>query len=684
MATDVGCPYVGLRPYSDEDRPYFYGRQRDQRIIEANFSASALTVLYGATGVGKTSVLEAGVLPALRAKAPVVVFREWQGAAALSALKARCLATVAAAGGTSAELDPALPLDEFLLRARDQLGGPLRVVLDQFEEYFLYYPGADGPGAIDLELARAVNRPDVDSTFLIALREDSLSRLDRFRGRIPSHRRNELRLRHLDGEAAREAIVEPLRVYRERNPDAPGPRDIEPGLVDAVLEQIQAGQDFFGTGGTGRTRAGADGSGIETPYLQLVLTKLWAAEVAAGSPTLRTRTFVQDLKGAREIVRRHLDEVLADLRPVQRKVCARVFDKLVTPSGSKIAYPEEDLADAAGRLRTSVRPTLDTLTHKSILKTVPLSSERRGFEIFHDVLARPILDWRRRFLQRQTFRRRALAGGAAIMLVAGLLGYRAWVHWVETRPWGYVSNVSSGAGAYLSGQLALIGRKSEASTVQVIDIPNTFVSRLHLAISRTLDVTDLRSLNGTTLNGSPLPYGQSQPLREGDLVVLAGVTLLEFHPLRYSRLQLWTPAPPPASVPSGWGLLIDGAARRARPLTCQRCFLEVDTEGGIVVTDRAGPASLVAVRLQDNVLVVEDRNDEFPLEIFVKNTERDVRRFYQEVLPPGQEFRVPSSASFRIRSVPFQIVPMSAEGAQPRDAGRHDERAGRTDRPRRG
>jgi hypothetical protein len=58
-------PYIGLRPYtdSDDDRARFFGREQDQEIIMANLYAAPLTIFYGASGVGKSSVLMAGVVP---------------------------------------------------------------------------------------------------------------------------------------------------------------------------------------------------------------------------------------------------------------------------------------------------------------------------------------------------------------------------------------------------------------------------------------------------------------------------------------------------------------------------------------------------------------------------------------------------------------------------------------------
>ena len=75
-------PYIGLRPYtdSDDDRARFFGREQDQEIIIANLYAASLTVFYGASGVGKSSVLLAGVVPELRQtpRFACVVFRTWQ------------------------------------------------------------------------------------------------------------------------------------------------------------------------------------------------------------------------------------------------------------------------------------------------------------------------------------------------------------------------------------------------------------------------------------------------------------------------------------------------------------------------------------------------------------------------------------------------------------------------------
>src|SRR4051794_30996038 len=81
-------PYPGLRPYDERDVERFFGRRVERDLLVANLLTSRLTVLYGPSGVGKTSLLRAGLLPRLRAGTglprggsprAVVLVDAWQG-----------------------------------------------------------------------------------------------------------------------------------------------------------------------------------------------------------------------------------------------------------------------------------------------------------------------------------------------------------------------------------------------------------------------------------------------------------------------------------------------------------------------------------------------------------------------------------------------------------------------------
>lgn len=407
---DSFCPYVGLQPYTEMESEFFFGREREQRVISSNLFAASITILYGASGVGKSSVLMAGVVPMLRSKprTAVVVFRDWQRPDFLTALKSECRKQAEQAKKRPIEAPTDIPLDELLLRLGQEFGGTILLLLDQFEEYFLYHPESETNNSFDSEFARAVNRDDVDANVLVALREDGLSKIDRFRARIPNLMGNLLRLKHLDAAAAEDAIRKPLAAYNDRREGSATAVTIEDGLVSAIIDQVRSGYVSLAPSagaGAGAVQESVDDSTIETPFLQLVLTRLWQEESGGTSRSLRLST-LQKLGGAREIVRTHLDDVMKKLEPLEQKLCAGFFDRLVTPSGTKIACRLDDLGKWAGELAEQVLPVVKMLSENRILRTIAPSANQpaipTSYEIFHDVLAPAILEWRRRYVEQQT------------------------------------------------------------------------------------------------------------------------------------------------------------------------------------------------------------------------------------------------------------------------------------------
>ena len=294
----AGSPYRGLVPFGDSelDAVLFFGRDREREIIVANLMASRLTLLYGPSGVGKSSLLNAGVAHHLRGlaaanlargEAPqlgVAVFSHWSEEP-VAGIERCALDEVERLTGDRPSLMDGVRLAEALDQCASALGGELYVILDQAEEYFTYRDRNGRADRFAAEFAEAVERRDVRAHFVLSLREDELARLDAFKAAIPGLFGNYLRLDRLDRRAAREAIEGPLR---EWNRTAAVPVAVEPALVDAVLDEVSvATARALGDGG--QRVAAAHGDRIEAPYLQLVMQRLWDAEEEAGSAVLRAR-----------------------------------------------------------------------------------------------------------------------------------------------------------------------------------------------------------------------------------------------------------------------------------------------------------------------------------------------------------------------------------------------------------
>ena len=372
-------PFKGLSSFQDTelDALLFCGREREREVVVANLLASRLTVLYGASGVGKTSLLRAAVAQSLRQTqdAAVVLFSSWAGDP---------VAGLGDAIDEAAGIESTGTLTERLAAASRAVGGDVYVILDQFEEYFLYHEGS----AFADEMAAAIREPGLRANFLLGLREDALAKLDAFKGQIPNLFANYLRLDHLDRDGARAAILGPVERYSALTGEK---IRVEPELVEAVLDEVAAGKVDVGRRGRGGLET--DEERIEAPYLQLVLERLWDVERERGSTVLRLET-LRELGGAESIVRAHLERALAGLQPVEQDVAASMFEHLVTPSGSKIAHRPGDLAQYASVREADVRPVLNALGRERIVRAVDGAGGAERYEIFHDVLADGVLAWR--------------------------------------------------------------------------------------------------------------------------------------------------------------------------------------------------------------------------------------------------------------------------------------------------
>ena len=338
-------------------------------------------MLYGPSGVGKSSLLRAAVARSLRALPEdplVVVFSRWSEdpAAALAEALAEATGSATVNGSVLAKLESA------------QDGRDVYLILDQAEEYFLYHADDGGPGSFAEALPAMLAAP-FRVNVLVSLREDSLAKLDRFTGRIPGLFTNTLRLDRLDRQAARAAIVRPVARYAELTGESVS---VEPLLIERVLDEVGTGAIEPALGGLGVVEGREDGARIEAPYLQVVMQRLWEDERAAGSDVLRVET-LERLGGAQRIVEEHLDGAMGELTDAEKDVAARIFNHLVTPSGTKIAHELSDLADfggvSGGRAAAGSRVT----------GRAPDRAFGRGgggvrYEIFHDVLAEPVLAWR--------------------------------------------------------------------------------------------------------------------------------------------------------------------------------------------------------------------------------------------------------------------------------------------------
>jgi len=340
-------PYRGLLPFDAEHRGLFFGRRSEVDAVISRLRAEPIVLVTGDSGVGKSSLCRAGVMPA-------VVEGElggaWQALAVVPG--ARPLTALASAIGDPALVrrlreSPALLTREMRRHAGDR---GLIVFIDQLEELItLGEPGE--VAAIDAGLAALAD--GIPGLRLLAtVRADFLARIST----LPVLGRDLSRLlyflRPLPPERLRDVIVGPAAAVGTRFES------------DAIVEDLVTATAQAGSGGL--------------PLLSFALADLW--EARDRDHEVIPRRAVADMGGVSGALSRHADVVLRGMIAADRGHARSILLRLVTAMGTRARRSASELA-----LGESARTALDALV-KGRLVVVHDAEPEPVYELVHECL----------------------------------------------------------------------------------------------------------------------------------------------------------------------------------------------------------------------------------------------------------------------------------------------------------
>ena len=449
-SVDAQHPWLGLDSFTEETRAYFYGRDEEVAELARRVQRKLLTILFGQSGLGKTSILRAGIVPRLRAQGycPVYVRIDYsqespQPSEQIKQAIFRATLTsgrwtqpgVAVAGESLWEF--LHHRDDVLRDAEEKTVIPL-LIFDQFEEIFTLAQSDDfgrkraaqfledladlvenrPPAALEERLNSdgddAVEKFDFtrsDYRVLIALREDYLAHLEGVKGIMPSIGQNRMRLARMTGAQALDAVLKP------------GGKLVNQEVAESIVR--------FTAGGSELRNAE-----VEPSLLSLICRELNNARIAQG----RAEISADLLAGSRDtILSEFYERALADQPPGVRKF---IEDNMLTESGFRESLAEERVAKAFAAAGASA-DALATLVNRRLLR-VEERLDLRRVELTHDVLCsvvaasretrheREARDEAERALAAQRERERAtrkalvrarqIAGVCAVLAVGAIVG----------------------------------------------------------------------------------------------------------------------------------------------------------------------------------------------------------------------------------------------------------------------
>ncbi|HWN66252.1 MAG TPA: serine/threonine-protein kinase, partial [Haliangium sp.] len=312
-------PYTGLTAFQETDANRFFGRTREISTVVARLHGAPLLGIVGPSGVGKSSFVRAGVIPALKQSGEsweTMVIRP--GRHPMAAL-ANIVVPLLSTNNTNltaqvAEHQTAL---QHLYQEPGYLGTLLRnrarthsrkilLFVDQFEELFTLIRDADERMAFTACLAGMADDPLSPLRLMLSIRSDFLDRVAEDQHFMSELSQNLVFLAPPDRVGLRDAIVRPAEMVRYRFET--------PAMVEDMLDTLQV----------------TPGS---LPLLQFAASKLWDARDR--ERRLLTEQSYRRLGGVSGALATHADAVLGALPPRAQAMAKIIFLQLVTPERTR-------------------------------------------------------------------------------------------------------------------------------------------------------------------------------------------------------------------------------------------------------------------------------------------------------------------------------------------------------------
>jgi WD40 repeat protein len=368
-----GSPFAGLAAFQEVDAGRFFGRDRDIEQVIAELRSRSLVAVVGRSGAGKSSLVRAGVIPALKRSG-----EGWDahivrpGREPLAALAGVLAQTVSASGegGASVALgDNAGRAALEQLRAEPgYLGARLRIratskrrrtilFVDQLEELYTLGVSAEARATFLACLTAVADDATSPLRVLVSMRSDFLDHLTEDRRLGAQVARGLVLLPPMDRDGMREALVRPVEASEHR---------FEPAaLVDRMVDAVAATPGAL-------------------PLLQFTATRLW--ERRDRERRLLTEAHYEQLGGVAGALAMHADVVLAGMSAAQQSLVRAVLERLVTPERTRALVSMTELR----ALHSAPDVVDDVIQHLTAMRLVVIERGADGadptVELAHESL----------------------------------------------------------------------------------------------------------------------------------------------------------------------------------------------------------------------------------------------------------------------------------------------------------
>ena len=373
-------PYKELQAYSEADKDFFFGRNEEIEEVLSKIYRYKIIGLFGESGTGKTSLINAGLLPNLKVEGFLVVLvrcldepikriRE----SLLTILKNNDISNSLIERISIADSFPHLISELKFITEKGNLN--MIICIDQFEELFTRANENEreqlGKGILE-SLIQVNSKGKI--CFLLSLREDYIGHLWDW-----SHRYNledawiqTYRISRFNEDKAHQSIVEPLNKFGIAT---------NKNFIENIVKQLKAIGEGF----------------IYPPYLQILCSNLFEAYKHANSGMTTTAVFdkklLTDNENVQTIISEFLSESMLDGLTEEEKVYAEnILNVLTGSEGLRAFLTIDDIARYISTDKVTAQHVVEHLTKKKIVHPVVEKDKVNGYELVHDFLSKKFFE----------------------------------------------------------------------------------------------------------------------------------------------------------------------------------------------------------------------------------------------------------------------------------------------------
>jgi eukaryotic-like serine/threonine-protein kinase len=364
-------PYAGLSSFQEQDAGKFFGRNYEIATMVARIRERPLMAVIGSSGVGKSSFVRAGLIPALKHSD-----EEWEaliirpGRKPIEALASVLRPRVTVEGNLADEMEEQRKLVEMLRHEPGHFGNMLRLrarrdngrmllFVDQFDELYTQVTDPAERSAFTACLSAVADDVASPLRVVLSIRSDFLDRVAEDRRFVGELMQGLFFLGPPDREGLRDAITSPAELASFQ---------LEPEIVDDMLDHLETATE------------------LALPLLQFTAAKLW--DLRDKARRMLTHASYTAMGGVAGALASHADRVMSDIGPKKAPLVRAILLRLVTAEGTRAVVPLAELRELSGKVG-EVQWLIDQLVSARLLVVQTLEGGKgTTVEIVHESLVR--------------------------------------------------------------------------------------------------------------------------------------------------------------------------------------------------------------------------------------------------------------------------------------------------------